>query len=185
MVGENAKQKPKFNFEMLDVPVGSILTFKDQEDVICKVTNQKPPRVCYKGEVVSLTKAAEMARGKNDSVNGSKFWTYEGELLWDRRERLEELTDEAFAVIATGPESPDAKKEKQPSSKNTEARYNVIEASNRNRAQAEISRLESRVKQLETEHEKLLLALTVIFKDVSSIWQSFGTLQRQKDLEED
>ena len=56
-------RKPKFNFEMIDVPVGSILLFKDQEDVICEVTNQKPPKVCYKGEVVTLSKATQKAGG--------------------------------------------------------------------------------------------------------------------------
>ena len=177
-------RKPNFNFEMIDVPVGSILLFKDQEDVICEVTNQKPPKVCYKGEVVTLSKATQKAGGFTYQVRGPQYWKYKGELIEDRRERLDELTDEACAVMATGPESPDAKQEKQPSSKNTEARDKVIDASNRNQAQAEISRLESRVKQLETEHEKLLVVLRVIFADVSSTWQAaFGTLEGQPDGE--
>ena len=91
-------RREKFNFKMLNVPVGSTLTFNNQEDVICKVTNQDPPQVFYCGIVVNLTKAAEMALGSNTSVNGTRFWRYEGELLWDRRMRLEESTDEAFEV---------------------------------------------------------------------------------------
>ena len=106
-------------------------------------------------------------------VRGPQYWKYKGELIEDRRERHDKLTDEACAVMATGPESPDAKQEKQPSSKNTEARDKVIDASNRNQAQAEISRLESRVKQLETKLENLHRALEIILADATTTWKAW------------
>ena len=139
--GNSSGPKSKSDFELLDVPVGSILTFKDDDDVICKVVQQNPPKVSYKGEVVTISKAAKMALESNSSVNGNRYWKYDGELLWDRRVRLEELPnkahkridgmeiiDEAFNAIGMGPESPD---EKQTSGTYTEKRYKVIEASNR------------------------------------------------------
>ncbi|GEM_PF-1022838 len=86
--------RPRINLEMIDVPVGSILTFKNHEDVTCKVTNQNPPKVCYKGEITGLSRAAQMAGGWNYPVRGPSFWRYEGELLTDRRERLEKLSNE-------------------------------------------------------------------------------------------
>lgn len=114
--------KQNFNFEMIDIPVGAVLTFKDQENIICKVSNQNPPRVNYEGEIIRLTPAAKKARGSDGSINGTKWWKYEGELLWDRRERMEfmekeieyidwlEVSKEFSDVIASDPENPDGER---------------------------------------------------------------------------
>ena len=113
-------RKPPSNFEMLEIPVGATLTFKNQEDIICEVTKQDPPQVRYKGDVVSVTEAAKRARGNNGDINGNIWWMYEGELLTNRRKRMEEemkVEDDPvqlgkeFDVMDTGLESPDSEGE--------------------------------------------------------------------------
>ena len=113
-------KKPPSNFKMLDIPVGAILTFKNQEDIICEVTKQDPPQVRYKGDVVSVTEAAKRARGNDGDINGNVWWKYEGELLTNRRKRMEEgikfeddlvQLGKEFDVMETGLESSDSEGE--------------------------------------------------------------------------
>ena len=113
-------KKSSSNFELLDIPVGAILTFKNQEDIICEVTKQDPAQVRYKGDIVSVTEAAKRARGNDGAINGNLWWQYEGELLTKRRKRMEEETkvmdalepsEKDLDVMATGLESPDSEGE--------------------------------------------------------------------------
>lgn len=146
-------RKP-FDFKMIDVPAGAILTFKDQEDVICKVTDQIPARVCYKGEVVSLSKAAQKAGGLDYQVRGPLYWKYEGELLTERRKRIEEeekgmdkleLLGVEYDVMETGLESPDSEGEaSQKQVHGTDEEYVQL-------ALAELERLVPVLYRLETE----------------------------------
>ena len=111
---------PPSNFKMLDIPVGAILTFKNQEGIICEVTRQDPPQVRYKGDVVSVTEAAKRARGNDGDINGNEWWKYEGELLTNRRKRMEEgikfeddlvQLGKELDVMETGLESSDSEGE--------------------------------------------------------------------------
>jgi len=46
--------------------------------------------VNYNGEETSLTAAAQKAFGISRPLQGPLYWEYEGELLTDRRKRMEE-----------------------------------------------------------------------------------------------
>lgn len=98
-------KRPPSNFEMLDIPVGAILTFKNQDDINCEVTKQVPPQVRYKGNVISVTEAAKRARGNDGEINGNLWWKYEGELLTDRRKRMEEEMKVEDDLVPLGKES--------------------------------------------------------------------------------
>ena len=89
-------RRPSLDFKMIDVPVGSVLSFKEQKDVTCEVVNLNPARVRFDGEVVSLTKAAQKAGGFDYDVRGPLYWKYEGEFLTERRLRFEKLSNETL-----------------------------------------------------------------------------------------
>ncbi len=82
-------KRENFNFKMVDIPVGSILTFTRDEQVTCTVVDIK--RVQYNNEIMSLSAAAQQALQYNGSVQGALYWEYEGETLVERRIRMEQL----------------------------------------------------------------------------------------------
>lgn len=82
------ERRATFNFKMIEVPIGSTLTFTRDEEVTCKVLDNR--RVEYKGESYSLTAAAQDALETDRPVQGPLFWEYEGETLVERRLRMEE-----------------------------------------------------------------------------------------------
>ena len=85
-----AKNKAKkFNFEMLDIPVGAELQFVKDHNSVCIVVRQKPPRVEFRGDEMALSKAAQELLNYSWGVQGSLYWEYEGETLEERRERIE------------------------------------------------------------------------------------------------
>ena len=87
---EVTERKAKFNFFMVDIPLDAELTFVDREETTCRVVNlSRPPRVEYNGETLSVTAAAQKVLGKVAGVNGTLFWTYQGETLSERRDRLD------------------------------------------------------------------------------------------------
>jgi hypothetical protein len=86
------KNRAKFNFEMVKIPVGSILTFTRNPEVTCKVINDT--QIEYAGEVRSLSEAAKLALGIDYNVAGTLYWEYEDETLDERRRRFEEGEDE-------------------------------------------------------------------------------------------
>lgn len=85
-------KRSRFDFEMLDVPVGSTLTFRSDETITCEVINQRPPRVKFQNEEISLSLAAATALGKESSVGiqGPLYWNYDNEPLTERRDRREQ-----------------------------------------------------------------------------------------------
>lgn len=86
------KMRAKFNFEMVKIPVGSILTFTRNPEVTCKVINDT--QIEYAGEIRSLSEAAKLALGIDYNVAGTLYWEYEDETLDERRRRFEEGEDE-------------------------------------------------------------------------------------------
>jgi hypothetical protein len=81
-------QSSVFNFEMVKIPVGAILNLARNKEVTCEVVDKR--WVNYVGEKTSLTAAAQKALGINRPLQGPLYWEYEGELLVDRRKRMEE-----------------------------------------------------------------------------------------------
>jgi len=77
-----------FNFRMVDVPVGSTLTFVNQPEVACKVLDNR--RILLNDEEMSLTKAAQTVLGHSRPIQGPLYWEFEGETLVERRLRMEQ-----------------------------------------------------------------------------------------------
>ena len=83
--------QPVFYFGNVNVPVGSILTFSEDETITAVVQNRK--KVEFEGELKSLSAAAVIVlnrRGRNwKNVNGLQYWVYDGETIHERRARME------------------------------------------------------------------------------------------------
>lgn len=80
-------QSSVFNFEMVKIPIGATLNLARNKSVTCEVVDRRWVR--YEGEVTSLTAAAQKALGIERPLQGPLYWEYQGELLVDRRKRME------------------------------------------------------------------------------------------------
>jgi hypothetical protein len=85
------RYKKRFDFERYDVPVGAVLTFTRDTNVICTVVDVGS--VQFKGEVMSLSKAAQKALGVEYPVQGPIFWEYQEQTLDERRREMDTVTD--------------------------------------------------------------------------------------------
>ncbi|MCA9352337.1 GIY-YIG nuclease family protein [Patescibacteria group bacterium] len=81
------KRREAFNFKMVDIPVGAILTFTRDENIICTVVDRK--NISFNGEVMSISRAGQLALDVEWPVQGPLYWEYEGETLDERRTRIE------------------------------------------------------------------------------------------------
>ena len=81
----------RFNFSMVDIPLGSTLNFVGDEDVTCKVLSNT--RVEFEGSDHSLSSSALIAKNRMGfnwkTIAGPLNWKYDGEILDERRSRLE------------------------------------------------------------------------------------------------
>jgi hypothetical protein len=90
---EKAKEqrRSRINLAALGINPGDTLVLSRDEDVT--VTVLAGGKVSYKGEPLSLSgaalKALQSMGYKSTSVSGSDYWMFEGELLDERRIRLE------------------------------------------------------------------------------------------------
>ena len=86
-----------FNFKMVGIEEGSILTFSKDDAITCKVIDNK--RVEFEGQPTSLSRSAHeiVHRLGYDwkAVAGPDYWEYDGETLTARRLRLEDEDSEA------------------------------------------------------------------------------------------
>jgi len=79
--GEQLRAKrPNFNFEEMQIPLGSILQFI-RDDITAK--DVAPKKVLFGDEEMSLTAATRQALGIDYSVQPGRFWTFNGKLLSD------------------------------------------------------------------------------------------------------
>ena len=81
------ERRDNFDFTVADVPIGAELKFVERDET-CQVVELKPPRVEYQGGVMSLSAAAREVLGTSYGPNGTLYWQYDGETIWERRERL-------------------------------------------------------------------------------------------------
>ena len=90
-----ASRRENFSFEMLGIPDGELLQFLSDENVVCLVSHQKPPKVLYEDEEMTLTEAAARALGRDSTrgIQGPLHWKFDGETLVERRHRLESGDD--------------------------------------------------------------------------------------------
>lgn len=82
-------QREKFTFNLVNIPVGATLQLVGATDKRCKVAGTKT-EVEYDGDLYSLSGLAKELKQSKWSLQGSRYWVYEGETLQARRERLEE-----------------------------------------------------------------------------------------------
>ena len=83
-------RKGPFRFTIADVPIGATIAFVNDSSATAEVVDDRHIRIG--DEVTSLSKAAAILLGDaNKAVQGPLYWTYEGETLRDRRERMEQL----------------------------------------------------------------------------------------------
>ena len=83
------KKKSAFNFKMVDIPPGAELKFIRDENITCAVAPDQK-HVIFRGKEMSSSQAAAEALGSKWWVQGPAYWTYEGEILDERRIRMEE-----------------------------------------------------------------------------------------------
>ena len=82
---ERLKQKrPKLNYARLRIPVGAELTYT--KDASIHVTVMSENKVCYNGEICSLTAATKKIMGlpENSSIQPTPYWNYKDENLMER-----------------------------------------------------------------------------------------------------
>jgi len=81
----------RFNFEMVGIPIGATLHFLRDESVVCTVLSNS--KVEFEGDTHSLSSAALIAKNRMGfawkTIAGPLNWKYEGEVLDNRRVRLE------------------------------------------------------------------------------------------------
>jgi len=81
------KMRPAFNFTQAQIPVGATLTFS--RDTAIQATVNSDRTILFNGVPTSLSAAAQQLLGYKYNVQGTAYWTYEGETLDERRQRIE------------------------------------------------------------------------------------------------
>lgn len=80
----------RFNFGMVDIPLGAELYFSRDETIKAKVVDMHSTNsIELNGEITSLSRAAQKMLGFDYGVAGTDYWMYEGETLDERRRRFE------------------------------------------------------------------------------------------------
>ncbi|MDO8490337.1 MAG: GIY-YIG nuclease family protein [bacterium] len=89
-LNEARDRRGRFNFKKVNIPLGAELTFIRDENVKARVMDAWSPRsIEFRGEITSLSHAAQQVLGYEYKVSGTDYWTFEGETLDERRRRLE------------------------------------------------------------------------------------------------
>ena len=78
----------RFNFDAVNIPVGSELTFTRNPSIRAKVLPDS--NVEINGEVKSISRAAKDLLSYSYAVAGPLYWEYEDETLDERRKRIED-----------------------------------------------------------------------------------------------
>lgn len=85
-VRETARRGP-FRFSECNIPVGSEITFIEDKTVKATVVDDR--HIEYEGETTSVSALAQKLKGFEHPVQGTLWFTYQGERLTDLRDRLE------------------------------------------------------------------------------------------------
>lgn len=83
------KKRAAFNFQMASIPPGATLEFIRNESITCTVAADQK-HVIFEGEEMSISAATQKALGITRPIQGPVYWLYNGEILDERRTRLEE-----------------------------------------------------------------------------------------------
>ena len=88
---EARKLRKRFNFSMLDIKPGEILKFKKDNSIICEVHDET--QVKFRNKVTSLSNSADIILKEMGyewlSVQGPRWWVYEGKTLSELRNERE------------------------------------------------------------------------------------------------
>ena len=88
---EARKLRKRFNFSMLDIKPGEILKFKKDNSIICEVHDET--QVKFRDKVTSLSNSADIILKEMGyewlSVQGPRWWVYEGKTLSELRNERE------------------------------------------------------------------------------------------------
>lgn len=88
---EARKLRKRFNFSMLDIKPGEILKFKKDNSIICEVHDET--QVKFRDKITSLSNSADIILKEMGyewlSVQGPRWWVYEGKTLSDLRNERE------------------------------------------------------------------------------------------------
>lgn len=88
-----AKKKAEaFRFSLAGIPIGANIAFKDDPSKKAVVISDK--KVRYEGGTYSLSALANVLTGKEGSLQGPIYFTYEGEVLDDLRKKMAEADEE-------------------------------------------------------------------------------------------
>ncbi len=84
------QMRSRFNFDMVDIPLGAELYFSRNENIRVRVIGRAGSEsIEFNGKATSLSTAAQEVLGYRNAVSGTDYWVYEGETLDERRRRLE------------------------------------------------------------------------------------------------
>ena len=83
------KKKPPFKFSMVDMHEGDVIQFIHDPSITAVVASDK--KILYQGEVRSLSWLAQALLKKDTPVQGTLYFTFEGETLDARRARFESM----------------------------------------------------------------------------------------------
>ena len=89
-LNEARQRRSRFNFDLVDIPLGAELYFSRDESIRAKVIGRKgSDSIEFNGKPTSLSAAAKQALGYRNEVAGTDYWSYEGETLDERRRNME------------------------------------------------------------------------------------------------
>jgi plastocyanin len=83
---EQTKRRESFRFDLVYIAVGTEINFVRDENIKAIVVDDK--KISLNGEITSLSAGAQKLLGSDYPIQGTIFWTFEGETLDERRTRL-------------------------------------------------------------------------------------------------
>lgn len=87
---EALERRGRFNFETAGIPVGAEIYFGRDETKKAKVVDLHSAKsIEFNGEITSLSTSAQKILGYTYGIAGTDYWMYEGEILDERRRRIE------------------------------------------------------------------------------------------------
>lgn len=96
-LNEARKVRSRFNFAMVNIPIGAELYFSRNENLKARVVDTHSANsIEFNGETTSLSRSAQKILGYEYGVAGTDYWMYDGETLDERRRRFEsgEVTEQ-------------------------------------------------------------------------------------------
>lgn len=85
-VRETARRGP-FRFSACNIPFGSTIEFVDDSSIQAVVVDDR--HIEYNGETTSVSALAQKLKGYNHPIQGTQYFTYQGEKLTDIRDKME------------------------------------------------------------------------------------------------